>query len=65
MNQFPHLKFSENLIGKARFSGGGNPHPNSVRNKNNRQEYSRTLLGKTNQLKAKWQNKMQIEKIKI
>lgn len=54
MDKFPHLKFSENLIGKARFSGGGNPHPDSVRNKNNRQEYSQSLLGITNQLKKDW-----------
>lgn len=56
MEKFPHLKFSENLIGRARFTGGGNPHPNSVRNKNNRLGYSQTLLGKTNQLKTEWQN---------
>lgn len=56
MDKFPHLKFSENLIGKARFSGGGNHHPISLRNKNNRKEYSQTLLGKTNQLNSEWQN---------
>lgn len=54
MDKFPHLKFSENLIGKARFSGGGNLHPESVRNKKFRQKYSQSLLVKTNQLKAEW-----------
>jgi hypothetical protein len=54
MDKFPHLKFSENLIGKARFTGGGKSHPDSVINKNNRQQYSQSLLGKTNQLKSDW-----------
>ncbi len=56
MNKFPHLKFSENLIGKARFIGGGKPHSDSLKNKNNRQGHSQTLLEKTNQIKTEWQN---------
>jgi len=56
MEMFPHLKFSENLIGKARFTGGGNPHPDSVRNKKKRQEYSQSLFEKTSKLKTDWLN---------
>ena len=56
MEKFPHLKFSEKLIGKARFIGGGNPHSDSERNKNNRQQHSQLLLGKTNQLRTDWLN---------
>lgn len=33
MDKFPHLKFSENLLGKARLIGVGSPHPMSTYNK--------------------------------
>jgi hypothetical protein len=55
MDKFPHLKFSENLLGKARLIGGGSPHSMSTFNKKNRQEVSRTFLLKTNKLNEKWQ----------
>lgn len=54
MNKFPHLKFSENLVGRARFNGGGETNPRSQENKQNRLEYSRELLEKTNLLNKEW-----------
>jgi hypothetical protein len=54
MNRFPHLKFSENLVGRARFNGGGETNPRSHQNKHNRLGYSRELLSKTNLLNKEW-----------
>lgn len=54
MNKFPHLKFSENLVGRARFTRGGEIDPQSQQNKQNRLGYSRELLEKTNLLNKEW-----------
>lgn len=56
MERFPHLKFSEKLVGRARFSGGGGTHPNTEENKRNRQGHSQGLLGKTSALNSEWMN---------
>lgn len=53
---FPHLKFSENIIGKARLFGRVKSNQLSLSNKKNRQIHSEELLRKTNQLKADWIN---------
>ncbi|MDV3550058.1 peptidase [Elizabethkingia anophelis] len=54
MHKFPHLKFSENLVGRARFRGYGKIHPTSLSNKKNRLSYSRQLLAKTIRLNTEW-----------
>lgn len=56
MERFPHLKFSENLIGRARFKGGQNKNQKTEDNKKNRDVHSRGLLDNTNKLKSDWSN---------
>lgn len=56
MERFPHLKFSENVIGKARFFGGGKTHDTTLRNKQNRKAYSEALLTNTSRIKTEWIN---------
>jgi hypothetical protein len=56
MERFPHLKFSENIIGRARFSGGSNANQKTNDNKQNRNVHSQQLLGNTNKLKSEWSN---------
>lgn len=56
MERFPHLKFSENIIGRARFNGGPNTNQKTNDNKQNRNVHSQQLLGNTNKLKSEWSN---------
>ncbi len=59
MEQFPHLKFAQKLIGKPRFHGGGGDAEQSVKNKRNRQGHSSKLEQRTNQIKLDWTNEFQ------
>lgn len=54
MERFPHLKFSEKIIGRARFIGGGNPHQKTEENRKNRQGHSQGLLKVTSSLNTDW-----------
>lgn len=55
MDKFPHLKFSEKLVGRARFnSNRGGIHPTTEDNKRNRQGHSEDLLGITTKLNTDW-----------
>ena len=56
MEKFPHLKFSEKLVGRARINGGGGKNPITEKNKRNRQGHSQSLLGKTSTLNSEWTN---------
>lgn len=58
MNRFPHLKFLQKVTGKPRFSGGGKTHPNSKKNKNNRQGHFDYLFDKTYKIKSDWQSEI-------
>lgn len=54
MEQFPHLRFVQKLIGKPRFIGRRAPNPRSEQNKQNRQGHSDYLSGKTSGIKTNW-----------
>lgn len=54
MEQFPHLKFVQKVIGRPRLFGGGSPNPTSQENRNNRQAHSNNLIQQTGQLRANW-----------
>lgn len=56
MEQFPHLKFTETVVGRARFHGGPNPNQQSDYNKNNRRQHSRTLSSNTFNVKRNWED---------
>lgn len=58
MERFPHLKFHQKVFGKPRFNGGGETHPNSQKNKDNRQGHFGYLSGKTDKIKSDWQNEI-------
>jgi hypothetical protein len=55
MEQFPHLRFVQKVIGKPRYFGGGSPNKRSERNKQNRKKHSSTLLGRTSGLNQEWE----------
>ncbi|MBW8522141.1 S8 family peptidase [Chryseobacterium chendengshani] len=55
MNKFPHLKFSEKIVGTAKFDRSIIPiNPKTLKNKSNRKEYSIELLRKTTILNKEW-----------
>lgn len=56
MDKFPHLKFSENIFGRARFGNGGGVSDITEKNKANRQNHSRKLSDISNKLSANWAN---------
>lgn len=56
MEQFPHLKFIQKLVGKPRLSGGGTPNPQSEYNRNNREAHSANLGQFVSKVKRDWQN---------
>ena len=56
MERFPHLKFSELVIGRARFSSNGSGNEITQRNKGNREGHSQSLLSKTALLRSNWSN---------
>lgn len=56
MEQFPHLKFVEKVIGKPRFHGNLNKNVQSENNRQNRQYHSGQLSLKTANIKANWAN---------
>lgn len=58
MEKFPHLKFHQKVFGKPRFNGGGETHPNSKKNKDNRQGHFGYLSGKTDKIKSDWQSEI-------
>ena len=58
MEKFPHLKFHQKVFGKPRFNGGGETHPNSQNNKDNRQGHFGYLSGKTDKIKSDWENQI-------
>lgn len=58
MERFPHLKFLQKVIGKPRLHGGGEQHPISLENKNNRQQHFGYLSNQTSKMKSDWQNKI-------
>ena len=58
MEKFPHLKFLQKVTGKPRFHGGGKQNPQSVQNKDNKQEHFGYLSGRTSQIKSDWQNEI-------
>src|SRR5690606_37569347 len=53
MERFPHLKFSEKLVGRARFNRPTGAE-RSKHNKENRQGHSQDLLAKTSVLSSEW-----------
>ncbi|MFP5437256.1 MAG: S8 family peptidase [Bacteroidia bacterium] len=55
MERFPHLKFSENIVGRARFKTPTGAE-RSKENKENRQGHSQDLLRKTSVLSSEWIN---------
>ena len=54
MEQFPHLKFVQKLVGKPRFPGGGGKNPQTERNKQNRQQHGTYLSNKTSIVSSSW-----------
>ncbi|SEN62337.1 Subtilase family protein [Flavobacterium sp. CF108] len=58
MERFPHLKFLQKVVGKPRLHGGGEQHPISLENKNNRQQHFGYLSNQTSKMKSDWQNKI-------
>ncbi len=54
MEQFPHLKFIQKIIGKPRLFGGGAPNENTEANKQNRHGHSTVLSQKISKLKEGW-----------
>ena len=54
MDKFPHLKFSEKIIGSARNFGGGEAHEISKKNKENRQAHSGKLQKWISNYKDDW-----------
>lgn len=56
MEQFPHLKFSEKIIGSERGFGGGETHPTSKKNKDNRQAHSGKLQRWIDSYKKEWED---------
>lgn len=54
MEQFPHLKFIQKIIGKPRLFGGGAPNEKTEKNKKDRQGHSNFLFQKTSKLKEDW-----------
>ena len=59
MEQFPHLKFTQKLIGKPRFHGGGSAREQSDINRTNRQGHSNLLSQSTTKIKSDWANTFQ------
>jgi len=53
-----HLKFHQKVFGKPRFNGGGETHPNSKKNKDNREGHSGYLSNKKDKIKSGWQNEI-------
>jgi hypothetical protein len=56
MEAFPHLKFIQKIIGRARLNGGGRTHPISAANQNDRQGHSGRLQGQGAQVLSDWDN---------
>ncbi len=56
MPQFPHLKFAGNLVGKARFYGGGSESAKTKHNKIERKKHSESLFENTSKLNQDWDN---------
>lgn len=54
MEQFPHLKFSEKIIGSGRVFGGGETHSISQNNKDNRRAHSGKLQRWVENYKKDW-----------
>lgn len=54
MPRYPHLKLSENIIGKARLPGGGGQSQQTRDNKINRDDHSANLLVGANSLIDQW-----------
>ncbi|MGB1283348.1 MAG: S8 family peptidase [Polaribacter sp.] len=55
MEQFPHLKFTETVVGRARFGMNPSVAEQSAYNRSNRRQHSRTLRSKTSNLKKDWE----------
>lgn len=55
MEKFPHLKFSEKLIGKARFHGRGGDAVRTKENKENRTRHSNTLSNRVSFISQDWE----------
>lgn len=54
MDRFPHLKFSEKVVGRARFGRSGSSKQ-SEQNRNNRKQHSQTLGQNTSNIKNSWE----------
>ncbi|KAB2908476.1 MAG: S8 family peptidase [Ignavibacteriales bacterium] len=54
MEKFPHLKFSERLVGPANFKVGGNINPTSEENKKNRGRHCEDLLKNSFAINSEW-----------
>lgn len=54
MEQFPHLKFIQKIVGKPRLFGGGGVSEITEKNKENRQGHSNFLNDKTTNIKKEW-----------
>ncbi|WP_159516934.1 hypothetical protein [Sunxiuqinia indica] len=58
MEQFPHLKFVQKVIGKPRFFGGGNLNSRTQENKQNRRRYSSYLSNITSHINQEWEKEL-------
>ncbi len=56
MEKFPHLNFTQKIIGKPRFHGGGEENQITREHKENRQAHSNFLSQRANKLKSDWHN---------
>ena len=54
MEQFPHLRFSEKIIGSARFYGGGGDSDRTEKNKKNRADHSESLNHQISTISENW-----------
>ncbi|AYD46393.1 S8 family peptidase [Arachidicoccus soli] len=54
MEQFPHLKFVQKLIGRPRLFGGGKLSEATKYNKDHRHEHSENLIRTTSKIKTTW-----------
>ncbi len=59
MEQFPHLRFIQKVVGKpryfSRYFGGGSPDERSEQNKQNREKHSSHLWRRTSGLNKEWE----------
>ena len=58
MEQFPHLRFVQKVVGRPRFFGGGDENEKSKENKQNRQKHSSYLSGKTTNINREWEREL-------